>query len=173
MIDSKDLIAGTTWKWSESFEDYPSADYNCKVIIKLGTDAAVEIAATASLTYPQGFDFEKAASFTAQCGQGDYQFQYIFTAKVGGAVYAPKEFSGYTFIDVLLNSNNDTRSEEQKVLDLLIDARTKIAGRDYIEISIGGKTAKFKSLQEIDSAIISYKKKLGIYKTPKIISRFV
>lgn len=172
MINEQDLIAGTTWEWTDYFDDYPSSEYTAECIIRKGSAAAITIESSVSSTEDEAFDFSKDAVSTASITPGDYQFQYIFTNIADGKIYAPKIYSGFVPVDPLLSSASDVRSDDQKVLDSLIAARTKIAERDYVNVTINGKATTFKRLNEIDAQIIRYKKKLGIYQTPEIYESF-
>jgi len=169
-ITSQDLIAGTTFSFTESFDDYPSSDYDCQLVLKKGSDSPFPIDGTADGS--DGFDFLADAEETAKLSNGTYDFQFIFTAKTGGKVSAPRQFTGSVPVTALLSSNEDTRSDDQIVLDSLKAARKRIAERDYESMGSNGKQAQFKRLQEIDSQILRLERKLGYSIQPRVITSF-
>jgi hypothetical protein len=171
-IKSQDLIAGTTFDFEEYFDDYPSSEYDCQLVLKKGSDSPFPIDATASTETTDAFTFLAEAEETTKLSNGDYLFQYIFTQKDGGKVSAPREFSGSVLVEALLSSSQDTRSADQKVLDSLIEQRQKIAERDYTSMGTNGKQAQFKELRQIDADIHRYKIKLGLVTNPLILNSF-
>ena len=171
MITDQNLTAGTTWEFSDSFDDYPSSEFDSKIVLRQSNNSPVEISGTDNAD--DGFDYEFSAEESSDLPRGSYNYQYIFTEKAETKkVYAPQEYSGVININVLLSSADDTRSDDEKVLDLLKDARIKVANREYVNINVNGKSTQFKTLEEIESAIIRYQKRLGIYKTPRLINSF-
>lgn len=170
-ITNQDIIAGTTLEFSESFDDYPSSDYDCQCVFKKGSDSPFNVDGTADSS--DGFDFLAEAEETAKLSNGTYDFQFIFTNKTDSKVYAPREFTGSVLITSLLSSSQDTRSDDQKVLEALKTQRQKIAERDYSSMGSNGKTAQFKELSRIDADIARYERKLGYSVQPRVLTSFV
>ncbi|MFA5803677.1 MAG: hypothetical protein WC879_03445 [Melioribacteraceae bacterium] len=167
MIKDFNLYCGSAWSWTDSFDDYPASLFNCILYLKLGTAATVTITPTKSV---DSFIFTKPSSETAALANGDYSYQYLFTEIADST--NKQVLEGTVPIKALLTSTADPRSDDQKVLDALKAARLTIAGRDYVTVNINGKSTQFKTLEEIEAAIIRYQKRLGIYKTPRLINSF-
>jgi hypothetical protein len=167
MITDFNLFCGSTWDWTDTFDDYPASLWDCTLYLELGTGATITLTPTKD---GDDFIFTKSAAQTAALLNGDYSFQYLFTEL---ADTSNKQIeSGIVRIEALLSATADPRSDDQKVLDALKAARLTIAGRDYVEVSINGKSSKFKTLDEIEAAIYRYEVKLGIKVIPRIINSF-
>ena len=165
MISDQTLYAGADGEWTDSLSDFLAGNYDLTVMLKCGTNSVVELAAIAD-----GDDY--IISYTAdQLQAGDNDYQYKFIKKTDGKISIP--YVGVVNVKALLSANTDTRSDDKKVLDALKEARIKIVGREYTEISINGKSTKFKTLEEIENAIVRYEKKLGLRITPRIVTAFV
>jgi hypothetical protein len=166
MISDFTLYSGATWKWTDTFTDYPASVNDCVLYLRNGINSPHEITPTKD---GDSFDFDVDSGLSKQIGFGSFQAQYLFTHSDGTVAVVETALE----IKPLLNNPQDVRTEDRKILDLLKEARLKIAGRDYINISINGKSTTFKTLEEIEAAIVKYEKKVGLRNTPKIISRFV
>jgi hypothetical protein len=169
MITDQTIIAATDVEWDEDISSYPASEYDLEIAIKRGSDS------------PKLLDVEKDGdtfqisipnTLIAADEFGDYQFQYKFTNLDTDKISAPIEYRGFVKVLPDLSSDADTRTDDEKVLAALQEARIKVANRDYANVTINGKATTFKTLQEIDAAIVAYQKKLGIYKTPRLISSF-
>ena len=171
-ITNQDIIAGTTLEWEEYFDDFPSSDYDSECALKKGSGSPLIIEATASTETTNGFSYLADHEESANYPNGSYDFQFIFTSKTDGKKYAPRKYSGSVIISALLSSSQDTRSDDQKVLDSLKVQRQKIAERDYTSMGSNGKQAQFKALKEIDADIARYEAKLGYRVNPIILNSF-
>lgn len=166
MITDQTIIVGTDVEWSESFADYPATSFDLAVTMKHGTDSAKTLTIA-----KDGDTFDLSIPNTLLTVYGDYQFQYKFTNLSTSKVSIP--YSGVVSVLPNLSTSGDTRSEDQKVYEELIDARLRVAKREYVNITINGKATQFKTLDQIDKEIVRFQKRLGIYSTPKVVVRFV
>ena len=162
-IKNKTLYSGIDGTITESISNYPASLYSLQVLIKEESSNAV------SLTVEEDGDDFVIAYTIDQLTFGNNKIQYVFTNKTTSEVDV-EEF--IITIKPLLTSSADTRSEDEKTLALLKEARIKIAGRDYTEVSINGKSTTFKSLLEIERAICRLETKMGIRQTPQLINSF-
>lgn len=167
MINDFNLFCGSTWSWTDTFDDYPASLWDCILYLKLGTGTTITLMPTKD---GDNFVFSKSAAETAALANGEYSFQYLFT-EIADTSNKQIE-SGTVPITALLSASVDPRSEDKKVYDELVAARLRVAQREYVSITINGKATQFKTLDQIDSEIIRYKKKLGLYITPRIINSF-
>lgn len=163
------IFAGTTWYKLQTFSDYSAETYDCQLLLKKS--------ASSSNTYSfnltasgSSFLLSEVPADTALDGAGKYAYQWKFTHKTTGAVYVPYE--GFVEVKAILSGSSDLRSEDEKVLEKLYAARLTIADRDYVEINIGGKSAKFKTLNEIEAKIDEIETKLGIRKSRRLLFSF-
>ena len=167
MITDETIFSGADGSWIDSFADYPASEYDLVVLLKNGTNAAVELTAAPDEDDPDSFSI----SYTAdQLQAGDCEYQYKFTNKATEKISVP--YHGVVNVLALLSSSTDTRSEDKKVYDELIAARLRLAEREYVEVSVNGKSTKFKSMDQIEKEINRYKRKLGLLTTPQIINSF-
>ena len=160
------IYAGATWYYLEVFASYSALEWTLKIYLKLNSSAAVEILTTAS---GSAFFINKNAADTV-IPQGKYAYQYVFTNNSTGKVEVPYE--GFVEVKSLLSVAGDLRSSDELVLEKLYAARLTISGRDYVEINIGGKAAKFKTLEEIEAKINEIEKKLGLVESKRLLFRF-
>jgi len=162
-IYNQNLFAGTKGSWSEYFPDYSTSEYNLTVLLKCANKPTLEIIAE-----KDGDEF--VIKYDNNLIDGFNNFQYILTRIDNSEKIVAYE--GIIEIKSILSSIDDSRSEDQRILDELISARLRIAKREYVDITINGKATRFKTLDQIDREIMRYKKKLGLYKTPIIIQAF-
>lgn len=165
MISDFTLYSGATWKWTDTFTDYPASVNDCVLYLRNGINSPHEITPTKD---GDSFEFDVDADLSKQIGFGSFQAQYLFTHSDGTVAVVETALE----IKPLLNNPQDVRTEDQKILDALKDAKIKIASRDYVNISVNGKTTTFKTLLEIEQAIHRYNVKLGYYKQPRMINSF-
>lgn len=163
MITDQKLYNGASGKWTESFSDYPASLYDLQIFLKQSTTDAYELVIEKS-----GDDFNITYN-AAMLQPGENQFQYLFTELSTGNKSVA--FDGYVTVNQILGEG-DQRNDDQIILDSLIDARKRLAGREYVQITINGKATTFKDALKLDQEIVHYKKKLGIYKTPRILNQF-
>lgn len=169
MISDQTIISATDVEWDEDISDYPASEYNLELTIKRGSDSPK------SLTVAKDgdtFQISIPNDLIAPDEFGDYQYQYKFTEISTSKVSAPLAYRGFTKVLPDLSADADTRTEDEKVLESLISVRSEVAARGHVSVAINGKQATFKTLNEIDAAIVRYQKKLGIYKTPRLINSF-
>ncbi len=151
-ISSLKLFAGTTWSWKETPSLFPAPTYSLTIYMKMGTGSTVTLNGVADGT---AFLFSKSASETSQLSHGNYNYQVIADDNNGNVSLVE---SGYVVIEPLLNAVTDSRSYWQKMLDLLRDAYANIAGREYTEITINGRTVRYDRAQLIkELSIAEYK----------------
>lgn len=167
MISDQTIYSGTDGKWIDSLPNYPACEYDLVVILKNGMNPAVELTAVADNEDPDSFLISYNAD---QLQAGENEYQYEFTSKADGKKTI--SYDGIITVKASLRSSTDTRSEDKKVYDELVAARLRVAQREYVSITINGKATQFKSMDQIDAEIVRYKKKLGLYKTPRIINSF-
>lgn len=170
MISDQTIIAATDVEWEDSISDYPASEYDLELTIKRGSDGPKSLTVTKD---GDTFQISIPNDLITPDEFGDYQFQYKFTNLTDFKIYAPITSRGFIKVLPDLSTDADTRTEDEKILESLISVRSEIAARGHVSVAINGKQATFKTLNEIDSAIVRYQKKLGIYKTPKLVSRFV
>lgn len=169
MITDQTIIAECDHQWTEDFSDYPASEYDLEVTIKRGSDSPKVLTVEKD---GDAFIISIPNSLIAADEFGDYQYQYKFTNLDDNKITIPPAYRGFIKVLPDLNSEVDTRNDDEIVLQSLIDARKRVANREYVNITINGKSTQFKTLNEIDAQIIRIQKKLGIYKTPRIISSF-
>ena len=167
MISDETIISGADGSLVDSFDDYIPSEYDLVVLIKNGTNPVVELTATADEDAADSYYIAYTAD---QLQPGDNEYQYEFTSKEDGKNSYP--YSGMITIKASLRSSADTRSDDKKVYDELIAARLRLVNREYVSITINGKATQFKTMDQIDAEIVRYKKKLGLYITPRIINSF-
>lgn len=167
MITDQTIIAAADIEWEEDFSEFPASEYDSDIYLKLGSAAAVKVTTT-----KEGDTFVRTIPNTLLTAGGNYQYQYQFTNLEDSKVSAPVEYSGVIEVKSNLAASGDLRSDEQKVLEELEAARLRVAAREYVSITINGKATQFKTLTEIDQKILEYKKRLGIYKQPRLINSF-
>jgi len=167
MITDQTIVTGATIEWEDTFTDYPASDYDLIIYLKLGSAAAVQ-----PTTAKDGDTFVNTIPNTLLTTSGNYQFQYKFTEIATNNVYYPAEYMGVVPVIGSLATSGDMRTADQKVLEELEAARLRVAAREYVSITINGKATQFRTLEQIDSAIYRYKKKLGIIKPTRILSSF-
>ena len=169
MISDQTIISATDVEWEESISDYPASEYDLEIAIKRGSDSPKTLTVakdgdTFQISIPN--DLIAADEF------GDYQFQYKFTELSTSKISVPTACRGYIKVLPDISAEADTRTADEIVLQSLLDARIKVANREYVNINVNGKSTQFKTLEEIEAAIIRYQKRLGIYKTPRLINSF-
>ena len=164
-ITEQALFAGADDSWTETFDDYLPSTHKLDIYLKQGANEAVSLSVSSN-------DDEFIISYnSSQLTAGKNQFQYVFTNLETNAISVA--FSGYVEIQSLLSQSGDTRSDDEIILDALIDQRKRLANREYNSVNIGnGKTAVFKDAEKLEQEIVRYQKKLGIYKTPRILHSF-
>lgn len=160
------IYAGSTWYHIETFPNYPATEWGLLIYLKLDDNDAVTVTPTVS---GSSFVINVDPAETA-IDEGNYAYQYVFTNKTTGKVAVPYE--GFVPIKALLTAAGDIRSNDEQVLEKLYAARLTISDRDYIEINIGGKSAKFKTLEEIDAKIYEIETKIGKHKPQRLLYRF-
>lgn len=169
MITDQTIIAACDIEWEEDIPEYPASEYNLELTLKRESDSPKVLTVTKD---GDTFVIEIASSDIAADEFGDYQFQYKFTNLDDNKVTIPPAYRGFIKVFPDLNSESDTRTDDEIVLQSLVAARKRVANREYVNVTINGKSTQFKTLNEIDAQIIRIQKKLGIYKTPRIISSF-
>lgn len=169
MITDQTIIAGTDQEWEEDIPEFPASDYDLELTLKRGSDSPKVLTITKD---SDTFVISIPNDLIAADEFGDYQFQYKFTDLSDSTITIPPAYRGFITVHPDLNTDADTRTDDEIVLQSLIDARKRVANREYVNITINGKATQFKTLNEIDAQIIRIQKKLGIYKTPRIIGSF-
>lgn len=169
MIIDQTIIAATDQEWEEDISEFPASEYDLEITLKEADSSPKVLTITKDTdTYVINIpnDLIAADEF------GTYQYQYKFTSLEDSKVTIPPAYRGFITVHPDLNTEADTRTEDEKILSYLYTVRAQIAQRGHAQVSINGKAATFKSLNEIDAKIIEYQKRLGIYKTPRIINSF-
>jgi len=167
VITDQTIVAGADIEWEESIPDFPATEYDLTIYLKLASAAAVSPTTTKS-----GSVFIHTIPNTLLTSSGNYQFQYKFTNLTDGKISYPSAYTGVIAVGASLAASGDLRSDDQKVLDALIDARLKVANREYVNISINGKATTFKDLEKLENMISFYKRKIGLTKRPILINSF-
>lgn len=169
MITDQTIIAGCYIEWREYIPEFPASMYDLEVTIKLAGNLPKVLDVSKD---NDTFIISIPNDLIAENEFGDYQYQYKFKNLSNNKTFIPLTYRGFTKVLPDLNSDADTRTDDEIVLQSLIDARKRVANREYVNITINGKSTQFKTLNEIDAQIIRLQKKLGIYKTPTLINSF-
>ena len=167
MITDQSIVAGADIEWEETIPDYPATEYDLIIFLKLASAPAVW-----PTTTKNGDAFVHSISNALLTSSGTYQFQYKFTNLTDEKISFPSAYTGVIPVGASLANSGDLRSDDQKVLDALIDARLKVANREYVNISINGKATTFKDLEKLENMISFYKRKIGLTKRPILINSF-
>ena len=142
-IEQQKLYAGATWKFTETLDEFPASDgYTFAIIIKHKTDEAVFLQSTAS---GDDYSFNIAADTTRQFTKHDYLFQGIVTKQ--GEIDIVAE--GQLTINPLLDAASDTRTQNERILDAINATLESSSAKEQGEISINGRTIRYKTLDEL------------------------
>ena len=168
------LYAGASWEWTESLSEYPASDgWTLTLYLKHKTDPATTILSTAD---GDNFKFSLTADETKAFAKTDYLYQFV--AVNSGEVDIVEE--GEVQIGVLLNAADDTRSDNEIILDAIIAALKGRATREQEEIEFAGRKIKYLSLEELIEAKKYFESevkkelrvKLGKSGTPRILEKY-
>lgn len=157
------LISGDAWSWIESFTEYSAANYDCKVILKYKTNAAIVITAGPSNT---DFLFSVPSSST-DIEAGLYMYQIKVVLKEDNSITTIEE--GTIQISANLESNQDPREYWVQVVDYLKDAYKKLCDNTMLEATYNGRTFKYRDRKELIMEIENAEIKGGLSRPIPII----
>ena len=157
MIIEQKLYCGVDWAWQDTFNKYPATTHSCVLAILQNKQLVTELTATASGAQHQFELLFKDNVLNA----GVYEYQYTFTANGVSITPYSGEFKIYT------------GSHDEQMLAALYAAQLRLVGRDYVQMSINGRSVTFKNDADIARQITLFERKLGFNRTPRIITRFV
>ncbi len=158
IFDTK-LVAGAAWSITETLTDYPADQYDLKVKIKAKiTGATVKtLIATADGT---DFIISADALTTAAYTKGWYSAQ-ILIYNTGTDVLIDM-LSADMYIDKLLADSEETRSDDEIILDSIIATLKNSATREQGAIQTpSGTQITYRSLQELNELKDTYTAKVN------------
>lgn len=170
------LYTGDTWAWTRTLADYPASTHTLKYTL-INSGGRINITATAD---GDVHEVSVAASTTAAYAAGTYTWQAFVEAgserfTVGRGSFDVR--AGYA----TGSGGADARTPAQIALDAAVTAfATYTASRGMInEYAIGGRTMRFRSIEEITREInfwrneVNKEQGLGTGAAPgKILTRF-
>jgi len=131
-MEPKEIVAGTTVKWTKSLSDYPAGEGWSLIYYFFNANSSFSVEATAS-----GNDFQItiSANITANYTPGEYKWQAIVVK--GDEKYVVD--SGY--VKILPNPTQavDWRSEIKKALDAIKAVIEGRANKDQASYTIAGR----------------------------------
>jgi len=141
----KEIIAGFTYEWQESFSQYPASTYGLTATFILNTYGNTRITVTA-VASGDSFTLTIPAATSANFTAGNYKL-YLFVT-LGAAKYLVGNQ------DVVIKANpltatGDTRSHIQKVLDAIEAVLENRATQEYQSMNINGYSITQMSPQEL------------------------
>ena len=141
----KEITAGFTYEWQESFSQYPASTYGLTATFILNTYGNTRYTVTA-VANGDGFSFTIPATVSADFTAGNYKL-YLFVT-LGAAKYLVGNQ------DVVIKANpltatGDTRSHIQKVLDAIEAVLENRATQEYQSMSINGYSITQMSPEEL------------------------
>ena len=152
----KEIIAGFTYEWQETFSQYPASTYGLTATFILNTYGNTRYTVTA-VANGDGFSFTIPATVSADFTAGNYKL-YLFVT-LGAAKYLVGNQ------DVVIKANpltatGDTRSHIQKVLDAIEAVLENRATQEYQSMSINGYSITQMSPEELLKLRSYYKNEL-------------
>lgn len=152
----KEITAGFTYEWQESFSQYPASTYGLTATFILNTYGNTRYTVTA-VANGDGFSFTIPATVSADFTAGNYKL-YLFVT-LGAAKYLVGNQ------DVVIKANpltatGDTRSHIQKVLDAIEAVLENRATQEYQSMSINGYSITQMSPEELLKLRSYYKNEL-------------
>ena len=152
----KEITAGFTYEWQESFSQYPASTYGLTATFILNTYGNTRITVTA-VASGDSFTLTIPAATSANFTAGNYKL-YLFVT-LGAAKYLVGNQ------DVVIKANpltatGDTRSHIQKVLDAIEAVLENRATQEYQSMSINGYSITQMSPQELLKLRSYYKNEL-------------
>jgi hypothetical protein len=157
MIYEQKLYRGIDWFWIDTFKSYPATSHSCYLTILQNKEIVLQVDATANGADHQFLILFKDNVLT----NGIYQYQYTFTANGVAVTPYSGEFIVYT------------GTHDEQMLAALYAAQLRLVGRDYVQMSVNGRSVTFKNDADIARQINAYERKIGLKRTPKILTRFV
>lgn len=158
IFDTK-LVAGAAWSITESLADYPADQYDLKLKFIAKTTGATVKSITASAS---GTDFiiSATAITTASYTKGWYKAQ-ILIYETGTDVLVDM-LTDEIYIDKLLTDSEETRSDDEIILDSIIATLKNSATREQGAISTpSGTNITYRSLQELNDLKDTYTAKVN------------
>ena len=152
----KEITAGFTYEWEETFSQYPASTYGLTATFILNTYGNTRYTVTA-VANGDGFSFTIPATVSADFTAGNYKL-YLFVT-LGAAKYLVGNQ------DVVIKANpltatGDTRSHIQKVLDAIEAVLENRATQEYQSMSINGYSITQMSPEELLKLRSYYKNEL-------------
>jgi len=149
------LYAGASWSWTESLDDYAASDgWALSIYLKHKTDSTVTLTSTAS---GDDFVFDIGTATTSALSEGNYRYQAV--AARSGEVEIVEE--GYIDIKALLTADDDTRSDNEIILDAIIATLKGRATKEQESIQFAGRTIAYLSLEELINAKKYFEKEVA------------
>ena len=152
----KEIIAGFTYEWQETFSQYPASTYGLTATFILNTFGTTRYTVTATAN-GDAFTLTIPATTSADFTAGNYKL-YLFVT-LGAAKYLVGNQ------DVVIKANpltatGDTRSHIQKVLDAIEAVLENRATQEYQSMNINGYSITQMSPQELLKLRSYYKNEL-------------
>jgi hypothetical protein len=154
------VIAGDTWQWLRTFDNYPSTLYALTYYFQNGSNR-FEIAASAS-----GSDFlvTFSSESTKEIAAGEYNY---FARLSSLALTKTIEQGTITVLPDPASANaQDYRTENRKILDAITAALKQKATRDQLATSVAGRTISRYSITELIELQKRYEAKCELEETP-------
>lgn len=170
-ITDQKLFIGDIWSWTESLSSYPASQYTLKLIIKQGSSGAgTEITASGN-----GDDYEftvsTAVTSTFIAGEANYSIVVSKDKSVKKTIN-----SGVIYLHPNLAAEGDQRSYWEKIYDHAQTAYISLIQKKISEVSINGRTIKYKDREELIGIMNHAKNKINSEKRirkNKIKTRFI
>ncbi len=161
------LYSGDAWQWSESLSDYSPDDYDMKIVIKMGTNAAVIFSSQSSIINGEKVFVFSANATKTNIPTGVYFYQIKLTNKTDLLTNTIAE--GKISVLANLESNQDPREYWLQVVEALQDIYLRLSKRETNESTYNGRTFKYRDLAALRAEILNAEIRAGVVPKQKRI----
>lgn len=167
-IQKVKLIAGADWHFEETVDEYSSADYDIKYILKRGSDASFEID---SVDNDSGFTFDLDATETADLPAGFYSYNALAISKTDPSEIVPLE-AGVVEVFANVAAASDARSFALQMVEKLRTVLLLLADQAYQSIQLeDGKAVTLKDQDSLTKQLSFWESKAGLSNTKSGLRR--
>lgn len=156
-ISEISLYQKTNWKWNEAI---PGAEGTLKLVLRKGGDNPHIFEANGEAA---DYEFDISQDKT-DIPQGYYNFQYIIDNDI--------VTSGKLIIKPNLLSSHDPRNQDEINLDELEASYKRLCSRDVDEVTIRGRSFKYRDREKLRIEIKLLKIKLGKIQPKRILESY-
>lgn len=153
------VVAGAAWSFTETLSDYPADEYDLKLLIKKKESGSTLSTFTATA---DGTDFliEETAVTTAALTKGWYVAQMVIY--LTGTDTLEDMLVADVYIDKLLTSGEESRTDSEIILDTIIATLKSSATREQGAITTpSGTQITYRSLEELENLKDKYQARVN------------